>query len=83
MEIVDLIFGALYLLAGVASTFWVEGMFVDQGYGNELGLAFTFGDRMRSIVLWPIFTGEYLIDFAVIFSRQLLETLEGNDQQQT
>ena len=83
METIDLIFGALYLLAGVASTFWVEKMLVDQGYGNELGLAFTFGDRIRSIVLWPVFTSEYLIDFIIIFSRQLLLVLEGDDQQQT
>lgn len=72
----------LYLLAGWLSTMWVEKLLVEQGYGNELGIAFTFGHRLRSIVLWPVFTGEYILDFIILFFRNMLLFNE-DDQQQT
>ena len=72
----------LYLLAGCLSTYWVEKLLVEQGYGNELGIAFTFGHRLRSVVLWPVFTGKYILDFIIIFFKNLL-LVNGDDQQQT
>lgn len=61
----------LYLLVGGLSTMWVENLMVEQGLGDELGLALTFGDRIRSIVLWPVFTGGYLLDFIILFTKHV------------
>lgn len=43
--------GIIYLIIGAISTMWIEQMLIDQGYENELGLAFDFGERLKSIIL--------------------------------
>lgn len=69
----------IYLLVGIFSTMWLESLMIEQDYVDEWGLGFSFGDRIRSIFLWPIFTLPYLIEFIVVFIKALFE----DDQQQT
>ena len=68
----------IYLLVGVFSTMWLESLMIEQDYVDEWGLGFSFGDRIRSILLWPIFTLPYLLEFIVVFIKALFE----DDQQQ-
>lgn len=69
--------GILYLIVGAVSSVWLESLMVEQGYKNEWGLAFTFGERIKSIILWPIFTLPSLVQFTVVFVQALFE----DDQQ--
>ena len=72
----------LYLVIGCLSTMWVEKILVEQGLGDELGLALPFGDRIRSIVLWPVFTGTYMLNFLILFFKNTSTiTTEDDDQQ--
>ena len=64
--------GIIYLIIGAISTMWIEQMLIDQGYENELGLAFDFGERLKSIILWPVFTLPYLFRFTVVFVKSIV-----------
>ena len=68
----------IYLVIGTLSSLWLEQILVDQGYGTELGIAFSFGDRIKSVVLWPVFTLPSVCEYVIVLVQTLL--LE-NDQQ--
>lgn len=68
----------IYLTIGILSTMWLERLLVDQGYGTELGVALSFGDRLKSIVLWPVFTLPSLCEYVLVFIQTLVFE---NDQQ--
>lgn len=68
----------IYLTVGILSTMWLEQLLVDQRYGTELGVALSFGDRLKSIVLWPVFTLPYLCEYVLVFIQTLVFK---NDQQ--
>ena len=65
----------IYLLVGCVTTFIVEKCLVDQGVDTGLGMAYSLGERLRSIVLWPVFTGIYIFDYIQILISSI------NDQQ--
>lgn len=62
----------IYLTVGILSTMWLEQLLVDQGYGTELGVALSFGDRLKSIVLWPVFTLPHLCEYVLVFIQTLV-----------
>lgn len=71
----------VYLIVGLVTTLYVEKVLVEQGFGNNLGLALSFGDRIKSIILWPIFTGPYIVSFVGAILQEIKSTFEGDDQQ--
>lgn len=67
-----MIISLIYLMIGCVTTFGIEKLLVDQGVDNGTGLAYGLGERLRSIVLWPVFTGIYIFDFIVVYFKSLV-----------
>ena len=62
----------IYLVIGTLSSLWLEQILVDQGYGTEPGIAFSFGDRIKSVVLWPVFTLPSMCEYVIVLVQTLL-----------